>query len=220
MRVRCAVFDFDGTLFDSMSIWDTAGELYLRSQGKAASPSLREDIRTMSLRQSAAYMRGKYGLRVSEDEIIEGINRTVNDFYVREVLPKPGVPEFLERMKGSGARLCIATATDRPQIEAALRRCSLDGLFDAVFTCGEVGHGKDEPYIFRAAVERFDADRDTALVFEDALHAARTASSDGFRVAAVYDPSEKRQDELRALSDLYITDFRRTEGFWKALPAI
>ncbi len=62
MKIKYAVFDFDGTLFDSMFIWDTAGETYLRSLGKDPKPSMREDISTLSLYQSACYFQREYGL--------------------------------------------------------------------------------------------------------------------------------------------------------------
>ena len=215
--MKCAIFDFDGTLFDSMFIWDRVGEVYLRSQGIEPKPSLREDLRPLSLYQSACYFRQEYALPLSVEEIMDGINRTVENFYIQDVQPKPGVAPFLERMKAQGIRMCIATASDRYQIEAALKRCHLDHYFEAIFTCTEVGHGKDEPFIFRMAMEYFGTDRASSIVFEDALHAARTAKNDGFTVAAVYDPSEKHQQEIRELADCFIPDFVHTEDFWRLL---
>lgn len=214
MKITCAIFDFDGTLFDSMFIWDSVGEIYLRSLGKDPGPSMREDVRALSLYQSACYFRKEYELPLSAEEIMAGINRTIEHFYIHEVLPKRGVVDFLERMKQAGIPMCIATASDRYQIEAALGRCGMARYFDAVFTCSEVGHGKDEPVIFRKAMEHFGADRSTTLVFEDAIHAVRTAKADGFAVCAVFDSSEKRQAEIRSLSDCCIADFEHTEAFW------
>ena len=115
--------------------------------------------------------------------------------------------------------MCIATASDRYLIEAALGRCGMAQYFDAIFTCSEVGHGKDEPFIFREAMEHFSADRQTSAVLEDAIHAAQTAKNDGFTVVAVYDPSEKQQSELRALADCYLADFKHTEEFWNLASA-
>ena len=215
MKIKCAIFDFDGTLFDSMYIWDTIGETYLRSLGKEPQPSMREDVRALSLYQSACYFRKEYNLPLSAEEIMAGINQAIEHFYIHEVLPKPGVVEFLEQMKKAGILMCIATASDRYQIEAALHRCGMDHYFEAIFTCSEVGHGKDEPVIFRTAMERLGADRSTTVVFEDAIHAVQTAKKDGFAVVAVFDNSEKRQAEIRNLSDCYIACFEHTEDFWK-----
>ena len=215
MKIKCAIFDFDGTLFDSMFIWDTAGEVYLRSQGKVPKPSLQEDVRPMSLEQSARYLQKEYGLPLSVEEIMAGINKCVEDFYLHTVLPKPGVVDFLNVLKRNGIPMCIATASERCQVEAALNRCGMAHYFDAIFTCGEVGHGKDEPFIFRTAMAHFAADRPGTLVFEDALHAVQTAKADDFQVAAVFDASEPRQTEIRTLADCFIPDFEHTEDFWR-----
>lgn len=215
MSIRCAIFDFDGTLFDSMFLWDRAGETYLRSLGKEPKPTVNQDISTMSLYQAACYFRREYDLSLSPEEIVAGIDRTVEHFYLHQILPKPGVIEFLEEMKQAGISLCIATASQRYQIEAALARCEMAHFFDAIFTCGEVGHGKEEPILFRRAMEHFHADRETTVVFEDAFHAIQTAKGDGFPVVAVFDPSEKHQEEIRQLCDCYLPDFEHTKTFWK-----
>lgn len=214
MKLKCAIFDFDGTLFDSMFIWDNVGEIYLRSLEKEPKPSMREDVRALSLYQSACYFKQEYDLSLSVEEIMRGINQTIEHFYIHEVLPKPGVADFLKRMHKDGISMCIATASDRYQIEAALSRCGMEHYFEAIFTCSEVGHGKDEPVIFQKAMEHFGADRSSAIVFEDAIHAIQTAKDDGFAVVAVFDSSEKRQSEIRNLADCYITDFEHTEEFW------
>lgn len=214
MNVKCAIFDFDGTLFDSMFIWENVGEIYLRSLGKEPKPSMGDDVRTMSLYQSACYFRREYDLPLSPEEIMAGINRTVEDFYVHEVQPKPGMVDFLKQMQKAKIPMCIATATDRYQIEAALSRCGMADYFEAIFTCSEVGHGKDEPHIFRKAMEHFAADRENTVIFEDALHAIQTAKADGFVVVAVCDNSEKRQNAIRELADFYIENFEQTEKLW------
>ena len=215
MKIKCAIFDFDGTLFDSMFIWENAGEIYLRSLEKDAKPSMREELRTLSLYQSACYFKREYGLPFTESEIMDGINRTIEHFYIYEVLPKFGVVRFLEQMKDAEIPMCIATASDRYQIEAALSRCKMEHYFEAIFTCSEVGFGKDQPVIFQKAMEHFEADRSSVVVFEDAFHAIQTAKTDGFSVVAVFDNSEKRQTEISSLADCYIADFEHTDEFWK-----
>ena len=219
MKIKCAIFDFDGTLFDSMYIWDNVADTYLRSLGKIPTSTLREDVRALSLYQSACYFKKEYDLSLSTNEIVTGVNQIIERYYLYEVLPKAGVVEFLEQLKNSGVTMCIATATDRYLIESALKRCKMEHYFDAIFTCGEVGHGKDEPVIFRKAMESFDADLVETLVFEDALHAVCTAKADGFTVIAVADDSEMRRSEIYKLSDFYIESFENTEAFWNFIKA-
>jgi len=70
MKIRCAIFDFDGTLFDSMYVWNTAGERYIRSLGKEPKPSLRESLRALSSSQAAHYLKEEYELDLSVEEIM------------------------------------------------------------------------------------------------------------------------------------------------------
>lgn len=213
--IKGAIFDFDGTLFDSMFIWDTAGETYLRSIGKEPADDLKSILKPMSLYQSADYLKEHYGISLSTEEIMDGINRTVEDFYFHTVQPKPGVIDFLEELVGKGVRMCIATATDRYQAEAALIRCGMQRYFSAIFTCTEAGSGKDQPLIFRMAMEHLGTDRSNTVVVEDAWHAVRTAKDDGFIVAAVYDAHESMQRSIREAADVYLSDFSDTGAFWK-----
>jgi len=213
--IKGMIFDFDGTLFDSMYIWDSAGETYLRSIGKEPAEDLQSTLKRMSLHQSAAYLKEKYGIPLSVEEIIGGIDRTVETFYLDTVMPRPGAAELLEALSQKGVRMCIATATERYMVEAALLRCGMRQFFSEIFTCAQVGSGKDQPLIFRRAMEHLGTDRGNTIVVEDAWHAIRTAKQDGFVVAAVYDAHESMQSRIRETADIYMTDFFDLDPLWK-----
>lgn len=204
MRIRGAIFDVDGTLLDSMFIWDTIGETYLRSIGYQPKENLNETFKNMSLHQAARYYQTEYGVTQSIDEIMDGVNAMLERYYRFEVPLKPGVAELLERLRQDGVKLCIATATDRHLVEAALDRCGVLSCFGEIFTCNEVGHGKDEPDIFEAALRFLGTEKSETVVFDDSLYAIRTAKETGFPVAAVYDSHEKEQDKVRLLADIYL----------------
>jgi HAD superfamily hydrolase (TIGR01509 family) len=140
----------------------------------------------------------------SIDEIMDGVNAMLERYYRFEVPLKPGVAELLERLRQDGVKLCIATATDRHLVEAALDRCGILSCFGEIFTCNEVGHGKDEPDIFEAALRFLGTEKSETVVFDDSLYAIRTAKETGFPVAAVYDSHEKEQDKVRLLADIYL----------------
>ncbi|HHW93739.1 MAG TPA: HAD family phosphatase [Clostridiaceae bacterium] len=219
MKIQCAIFDFDGTLFDSMYVWRTAGETYFRSVGIEPKPSLWESVKSLSSLQAAYFLKEDYALEQSVEEIVAGIAQMVEQAYFYDVQPKPDVVPFLDEMQRAGIQMCIATASESYQIEAALKRCGMDHFFAAVFSCTEVGYGKDEPIIFREAMEYFGADRSNTVIFEDAVHAVETAKDDGFTVVVVYDEYEDEQEKIRQLADLYLEDFANTEPFWAFVSA-
>ena len=103
---RVAVFDMDGTLLNSMHIWDKLIDDYLASLGKTPGPTLRQDIRALDMRATAAYVRTHYGVTQTVDDIIAGINALALQKYEAEASPKPGVREYLTALKRQGVRLC------------------------------------------------------------------------------------------------------------------
>lgn len=132
MSVRAAILDMDGTLLDSLSIWDTIGEDYLRSLGIVPEPNLSEILRTMSMSQAASYFQEKYGVQKSEEQIVAGIDEMLEDFYRHSVLLKLGAVHLLNTLIQSEIPMLLATATNRDLSEAALKRCGVLDAFEAV----------------------------------------------------------------------------------------
>jgi len=207
MTIHGAIFDVDGTLLDSMSVWDTIGEDYLCSIGYEPEEGLNEVLKAMSLHQAAGYFRSRYGVPLGIREIVDGIDAMLEHYYRCEVPLKPGAASVLNAFGRAGIPMCIATATDRCLVEAALSRLGVLSCFRGILTCGEVGHGKDEPHIFEAALQFLGTARRETFVFDDALYAVRTAKKAGFPVVAVHDIHEKEQERLHALADLYWDGF-------------
>lgn len=213
--IKGAIFDVDGTLFDSMFIWDTVGEDYLRSLGYAPKENLNKTFKSMSLYQAAQYYINEYGVTLSVEEIENGVNGMIEHYY-KDIVPlKKGVKELLEMLNNRGVKMCIATATDRYMVESALKRCEVDKYFSEIFTCASVGHGKDEPIIFREAMRHLGTEKKDTVVFEDALYAVKTAKNDDFLVFGIYDCHEENQAEIKNLADVYLLDFSDFSTFLK-----
>lgn len=217
MKLKGAIFDFDGTLFDSMSIWQTAGSNYINSIGYEAEENFNEIISSMSLSQSANYIKNKYKLDLTEKEIIYGINNTIENFYFYEASPKPNVKSFLEILQKREVKMCIATATDDYLIEAALKRNKMENFFTKIFTCSSVGYGKDKPNIFEEALKFLGTKKSETLIFEDAYYSIKTAKMSSFLVAAVSDKYEEKQKEIKNMADFFIEDFINTDLFFESL---
>ena len=205
--LKGAIFDFDGTLVDSMFIWDTIGEDYLRALGKEPHEDLKETFMTLTLEEAAEYYREHYGVKLTVKEIVDGVNSMVEGIYRTKVVLKLGILDYLHWLKENGVKMCVATVTDRYLVEETLERLGILHYFSEVFTCAEVGYGKDKPIIYRKALEHLGTPKEDTFVFEDSLFALKTAKTDGFTTVGVYDRHENRQDELKSLANYYIRDF-------------
>ena len=209
--IKGAIFDFDGTLLDSMFIWDTFGEDYLRTLGKEPKENLTETFKTFTLEQAAEYYREHYGVTLSVEEIVDGVNDMVAEIYRTKVTLKDGVRAFLEGLRAQDVKMCVATVTDRAIVEDVLNRLGIRDFFVEILTCAEVGCNKETPHIYLAALEVLGTKKDETVVFEDALHALITAKKDGFKVAAVYDRHERNQTQMKENGDYYITNFKTAQ---------
>lgn len=212
--IKGAIFDVDGTLLDSMFLWQTIGESYLSSIGYKPKEDLNETIKNMSLYQSACYYISEYGVTLSVDEIMDGVNSMIKNYYFNDVRLKPYVADFLESLDNKGIKMCIATATNRDLVDAALERCKIREYFSEIFTCSSVNYGKDKPIIYRKAAEHLKTEKSETFVFEDALYALETAKYDGFNTVAVFDKYEKQQSKIKEISDYFISDFSDIDNFW------
>ena len=102
MRLQSAIFDMDGTLLDSMFIWNDLGARTLRTLGIEPEANLGEKLKVLTVRQGAAYCKDAYHMTQSVDEIVALIEAQVEDFYTHQVQAKAGVVKFLSLLKIEG----------------------------------------------------------------------------------------------------------------------
>lgn len=202
--MKGAIFDIDGTLLDSMPIWMDAGARYLRGLGLVPEEGLGDKLFSMTMAEGADYLNHAYGLCRETSRIIDEINAIVEEFYFREAPLKPGAMELLDWMRADGMKLWAATSTDHHLIEGAFRRLGILEYFSGIFTCSQVGAGKDKPLIYEMAAQAMGTAPEETCVLEDALHALVTAKKAGFFTIGVYDEASiSKQKELQKEADLY-----------------
>lgn len=188
------IFDVDGVLLDSMPVWMHAGEYYLESKGKQPEENLGSKLFCMSMQEGAYYLKERWQLSESVEKICEEINQVVIDYYKRSIPLKAGVIDTLESLKQKNIPMVIATSSDEHIVRAAFQRLGITSYFQRIFTCTEIGVGKNAPDIFLAAAKYIrsitDADWKGNLdiyVVEDSLFAAKTAKEAEFSVIGIYD---------------------------------
>lgn len=208
--VKGAIFDMDGTLIDSLCLWDIMweafGRRYLGKTGFHPGAEADKAVRTMTLKAAMEMIHTTCGLAESGAELLAAANGIIRDFYASEVQLKPGVREFLELCRDRGIKMCIASATGPRLLQTALDHCGIGEFFSAVFSCGAIGKGKDEPDIYLMAQEHLGTKTEETCVFEDSAVAIDTAHKLGMKTVAVYDRYNYGQEQMRATADEYIAD--------------
>lgn len=193
--IQGAIFDLDGTLLDSMPLWNTLGIDFLTRRGIQAPVGLRATLKPMDMPTTARYLKERFGLPETPEQLVQEIDHLAAQAYQEQIPLKPGVREFLEELRRRGVRMCVATATDRPLVEGALKRLGVLDWFDFLLTCTEVGVGKQRPDIYLQALEQLGTPREATVVFEDSPHALSTAQKAGLRTVAIHEESAQLEPD-------------------------
>ena len=209
--MRCAIFDMDGTLVDSMGFWDELAGEYLRERGVDPVPQeILERIKPMTMAETAAVFRRELGLQGTVESIAADMSALMDGHYHRDVPLKPGVEDYIRALHRRGVKMCVASATPEHLMRICLERLGVLELFQFVLSCDAVRAGKDRPDVYDEAARRMGAPGPQAVtVYEDAVYAGRTAKAAGYRLAALYDGSGAAHwEELKAMADVWAMDFR------------
>jgi len=212
-RFKAAIFDADGTIIDSMYVWEKVDRDFLTEHGIAVTQEYSDAVRGMFFRTAAEYTKDKYGLDESVEDIMQawlGMARREYEFDVRS---KPFVKEYLEYLKQKNIRIGLATSSDPYLLEPVLKNNGLHEYFDTVCYTSEVGKNKSFPDVYIRTAEKLCVAPEACIVFEDIPEGIEGADKAGMYTVAVYDrASEKDLDHLKRKADKYIFDFSEMLG--------
>lgn len=206
--IQAVIFDVDGTLVDSMWIWQKVDIDFLARREIELPVDLQKDIEGLSYTGTAEYFKERFQLPDTVDEIKEEWRVMADDLYNNEIPLKAGVKELLNIIRDKKLKIGIATSNSRELVETMMKRHQIEEYFDSVRTSCEVPRSKPFPDVYLKAAEDLGVEPSACLVFEDTIAGATAAKAAGMRVIGVYDEiSEESRPHLEQLTVLYIKDF-------------
>lgn len=208
MKITGAIFDFDGTLFDSMHVWKGIRYKFFEWIGIELTEEDKAVFNGLFLRESFLIAIERFGLEQTYEELLSMLFDYIKARYLEETEPKNDIIEFLEKLKAKGVKMGIATATGETALMAVLEKYNMEHYFSAIYSTYTVGASKTEPKVYNVVLGELGTPKETTWVFEDALYAAKTAKANGYNVVGIYDKSEPNQDELKAIVDVYINNYQ------------
>lgn len=187
MRFEAVIFDLDGTLLDSMDVWEKIDICFLQKRGLPVPADYVTEICARSFEEAAQYTIDLFGLSEKSEDIIREWNEMAVYEYAHHVKLSPYALEYLIELKKRGVKLAVATGLPGELFLPCLEHNSVLGLFDILCSTDEVKRGKEYPDVFELAAQRLGATPQRCLVFEDVLPAVKSAKQAGMLVCAVYD---------------------------------
>lgn len=202
------IFDLDGTLIDSMGVWEQIDIDFLGKRGFEVPDDYLDRIAPLGFEACADYTIERFGLRETRQQIMKEWFDMAEYAYSHEVTLKKGVFRFLEYLKNHHIKMSIATASNMTLVKPVLKRHHIWDYFDNITTLKEVKRGKGFPDVYDLAADKMHVNRKHCVVFEDIREGLIGAKAGGYKAVGVYDERAKEQvEDLKGLSDMFIYDF-------------
>ncbi len=185
--VKAVIFDMDGTLLDSMSVWHDIDVEFLSSRHLPMRPDLQKQIEGISMVQVAQWFKKEFDLPEDIPEIMDIWNRMAEEAYRTKIPLKEGAEDFIEALDQAGIRMAIATSNSGVLVRAAVEQHAVLSKIHAFATSDEVTVGKPAPDVYLYAAKELGVSPEHCLVMEDLPAGIASAKNAGMRVCAVED---------------------------------
>lgn len=207
-NIKAIIFDMDGTLLDSLSVWADSDYEFITGLGYEYDKSHSYKMKTMHFDSACEYLVREFRLGFSPEETGEKILQIVKEKYLHGISLKDGALEFIRSAYEAGIKMCVATSNKKELAVDSLKAHGIMQYMEFVLTSDEVGCGKESPLIFERAAEMLGAVPAETAVFEDSIHAVKSAKEAGFYVVGVYDDfCEGEFSEIERLADRSIKSY-------------
>lgn len=206
--MKYAIFDFDGTLVDSMVMWRSVGKTFLNQHGYPPLKFTKQSSNDTWEQDFLAAVNEQLGLNITYEYFFNWFSEYVKEQYSIHIPLKETAYNFLETLYNNGVKMCICSSTHREMMQPALDRLNLSRFFEFTCHCNEFGKEKNDSSIFIHCMEKLGAScPDEVCVFEDAFYAANTARNAGFYTVGIYDITEHKIEQMKEICHQYITDY-------------
>ncbi|MDD7458394.1 MAG: HAD family phosphatase [Treponema sp.] len=198
--LKAAIFDVDGTVLDSMPMWATLGQNYLKSKGLNPSEDIDEKMLSFTVPQAAQYMKEQYKLALPAETIEAEVQQLTEDFYKNKVQIKDGIKDTLDFLQAKNIPMIVASSSVKELIEGAFKRLDLMKYFKSIF----IG-SKSTPELFEQCLSYLKARPEEVLLFEDGMHSIVTAKKTGIKTVLIKD-IQTNYEEIKKLSAFIFED--------------
>lgn len=205
------LFDFDGTLVDSMPYWYACDEEYLILKGIKPEENIHEVLWPFSVFETANYYHDYYGVDKDPNDIVDEIYEIMGQHYLNDINFRPGVKDLILDLKSKGNKVGILTLTSESIVRKSLIKEDLnEGIFDLIITTMDTGMSKQEPEIYNVAMQKLGSKPEETVMVEDSLYALKVAKTTGLTTVGVYeDMSKHNWCKIKEVADYAIEDFSK-----------
>lgn len=197
-KISGAIFDLDGTLVDSMSMWTDVMQEITVDAGIVFTQELMDTYESCTVPKACELLHNEFGAKATPAELEAQVDRLVADAYAHKVKAIPGALALVHSFEDAGIPCVIASSTPSRLSTICLEAQGIRSAFKAILSAGEVCDHRDKEYpdVYLEALRILDMPQEEVWVFEDAPFAVRTARTAGFHVVGIHNAGDGRDPEF------------------------
>lgn len=225
---KVIIFDMDGTLIDSVGVWNTVDIELIRKLG------CQEELNEFEVQQQrdnklrefsksenpyidyCQFLNMKYDCNLTGEETLKLRYDIAQDYLKNKIDYKENVPEFLKLLKSKGYTLVIASTTRRNNMNIycnenknIINKANINDYFSIVYTREDAKEIKPNPEIYLKVVNELNVNKEECLIFEDSLIGIEAATNAGIDVVAMYDKySDMERDEINKKATYNVNNYK------------
>ena len=202
------VFDLDGTLLDSNGIWAEVDQRFIAQFGKELTEEYNQYVAHAIFPDAARFTKQYYQLDISEADIMAQWKALAYRAYAEELPLKANARRYLDQCHAAGEHIMLYTSSEPSLCMAALRRHSIDAVFEQILFAQELDLEKRYADSFVRLSQMLNAWPEACVLLDDSPVAWSSARATGWHVIGVYDKFfAEQQAEKQALCERYIHNF-------------
>lgn len=194
MTFAAVIFDCDGVVLDSETIWDRCEAEFLARRGLTFDIARTKPLITgLGQRDGVLLLQQQYAIAGDPDALVAERLAIIAEMFAREVRYTEGFVDFFESQVRGRYATCIATSMPRELFAVADQKLGIAHFFgDKIYFPSDVGgRAKPAPDLFLHAAAQLATPPDRCLVIEDSprgLEAARRAGMTSIGLATTHEP--------------------------------
>lgn len=198
--IQAVIFDMDGTMFDTESIWATLWEPALARFGLAVPDGLDEAARGTAGAALLQVIAHYCGPACDPQAVVDELWRLGDIAFADHIVKKPGLDKLLAYLAEKNIPLAVASSSIAPIVKRNLANGGVTHYFRHIISGDMVQRSKPAPDIFLKAADALGTDPAHTLVLEDSYNGVRAGRAGGFVTVMIPD-LQQPDAEMRSLYD-------------------
>lgn len=207
MDFKAAIFDFDGTLVDSMRVWSTIAMSWAKKNGIELTDELLNTAKYATVEEIKDYIRIHYK-HINIGRVVRQWSLRALYHYLVTIHPLEGAKEYLRLLHEKGVKIAIATNCPPFLCRTTLVRLGMNRYIDALVSSRSVGKSKSEPDIFLKAASILGVEPPRCMVYEDSHVAIEGVRKANMKLTAVFEPTSPFREKMEREADRFILSYR------------